>query len=249
MSGPVPFIDARLGRSLARQSARKVDSDLHRVLDRAMRSRILASRRPRPSQRFRENLRVFDRDMRGCVVASLDTELYLVEERRFEPARVLIAWDVFDTASGHRRIALGNVNISRRTGELCARPSGAVIVSEHSMQRIFQRLRTMETRAALRELGDAAALGILFILSRKVFERGKTCFAATPNGLAFAETDLDTGKITTLIYERKLRPEQRAAWAPGPLAKDVGVRFYSSARQPPATGHTHKTGLTTKDVQ
>ena len=66
---------------------------------------------------------------------------------------------------------------------------------------------------------------MLFIRSPKVLERGKTCFAATPNGIAFAETDLDTGKITTWIYERKFRPEQRAAWAPGPLAKDVGVRF------------------------
>lgn len=252
MSGPVPFIDASLGRGLARQSAREVDTDLERLLDRAIRSSALVSQRPRPSQRFKENVRIFERDMRGYVVASLDTDLYLVDEDRFEPARVLFAWDVFDAAPGRRRIALGNINISRRTGDVFARPSGTVVVSEHAMQRVFQRLRAKETRAALRELGDAAAnLWMLFIRSPEVFERGKTCFAATPNGLAFAEIDLDRGliTITTWIDERKLRPEQRAARAPGPLAKDVGVRFYSGARHLPGTGQIHKTTPTTEDLQ
>lgn len=245
MSGPVPFIDASLGRGLARQSVRRLDARLDTQLDRALAGAgPLLSHRPRPKQRLRENLQIFERNLRGLLVSSLEATVFLPDEAVFEPATVLLAWDVRTQETGFPRLALGNINLSHRTGDPVSAPLGAVIISEHALQRVFQRLRTTETRQALRELGDAAAALFMYSIRETwLFHCGQTCFAATPNGLAYAEIDVSTRRITitTWIDAHKLRPEQRALLAPGPAAAKNDIRFYSGAETLPNIGQVHAT--------
>lgn len=244
MSTPAPFIDASLGRGLARQSTRDVDARMDLLIRDAEKGATSFSSRRRPSQRLRENTRVLERMLGNMLVASFDALLYVGERDEVEPARVFLAWDVYETDQGFSRVSLGNMNLSYRTGDRFLHRMGCVIISEHAMQRVYQRLRTMDQQKVLAELGDAAAtLWMHAIREPYEFTPGKTCFATTPHGMAYAEIELDVGlvTITTWIDENKLRPEQQAARTHGIAAKDAAVRYYSNAKHVPGFGQIQKT--------
>jgi hypothetical protein len=230
-----PFVDESLGRGLARETVRRIKA---RMMEAGRRGRGL-SERPRPSQRLKENTQNVEYMFRGLLAAYLDFAFLFPDEEDPEPFRIFFVWDVTDTATGLPRLVLVNLPFSRRTGDFDFHALGIVVISEHALQRVYQRLRTTEIRKAMRELGDAAAtLWIHLIRQPELFEPGKTSFAVTPHGMAYAKVDLDTNIITftTWIDEDKLREDQRAVRFPGAPAKDFGVRFYSGAPHLPTTG-------------
>ena len=240
----VSYIDPSLGRGLARQSARKIDARLDRLVEKATRGDYAASTRPRPAQRLRENTRTLERKLGNLLVASFDALLDVHGQDEIEHARVFLAWDVRETDEGFSRISLGNLNLSYRTGDRFLHRLGGVIISEHAMQRVYQRLRTLDQRKALAELGDAAAtLWMHVIRAPYEFKPGQTCFVDTPHGLAYAEVDLKTNRITfiTWIDESKLRPEQQAVRRLGTDAKALEIQYYSGRRHVPAVGQFQNT--------
>ena len=248
----VPYIDQSLARGLARQSARKIDTRIDRLVEKATRGDYTASTRPRPAQRLRENTRTLERKLGNLLVASFDALLDVHGQDEVEHARVFLAWDVRETDEGFSRISLGNINLSYRTGDRFLHRLGGVVISEHAMQRVYQRLRTLDQRKALAELGDAAATFWMHIIRAPYeFKPGQTCFVDTPHGLAYAEVDLERGLVTfiTWIDESKLRPEQQAVRRPGTDAKTIGIRYYSGRKHVPAVGQFQRTPPTAASSQ
>jgi hypothetical protein len=229
----VPYIDPSLGRGLARQSTRKIDRRVERLAERADRRAFNASIARRPAQRLRENVRTVEREFRGVLVADLDAYL-VVDAETSERCRVFLFWASFLTLDGHLRAGLTHLDFSYATGNECTRTDlNPVIISEHALQRVHQRLRTIDERRALAELGDAAAtLWAARTRSPGMFHQGVSCYVATPHGLAYAEIDPGPGQITitTWIDAQKLRPEQQALRIPGPDAKSLHIRLYSGQK-------------------
>ena len=244
MSGSVPYIDQSLGRGLARQSARKIDARLDRLVEKTEMRMSTFSTRPRPAQRLRENTRTLERILGNLKVASFDALAPVGDRKEIERIRVMLAWDAREIENGCSRVTLGNINLSYRTGDRVSHALGSVIISEHAMQRVYQRLRTLDQRKALAELGDAAAtLWMHVIRTPFEFKPEQTCFVDTPHGLAYAEVDFDRVCITfiTWIDESKLRPEQQAVRRLGTDAKTIGIQYYGGRKHLPAVGQFQNT--------
>lgn len=202
------FVDASLAQGLARQTVRQ----LHNLKW----PWVGHSEKPRPAQRFKDNLARAERLLGALLVARVDVSDLQRVNVDSEAGSVLLAWEGRSIGGPHPQLLLATGFLSRVNGHMIDSPAGGVIVSNHALQRVLQRLRTTDVEQAMRELSSACvALWILayFVIGGTYARHTEEVPLAvsTPRGqaLGYINRTEAVATVTTWIDEAKLRPEQK----------------------------------------
>ena len=225
------FIDNSLAKGLARQAVRKEERQLDRIA-----WRLQASNKPRPAQRLKENLKTLKRYAGRRLVADLRM-LIMPEPGTGDKAKGLVGGLVWSLVRHEdmpgSRFVLTAITVDAGNGDPTERPILDVVLSEHALGSLLQRLKTTDTKTALREVSSAAAAlwaaGSYVLTDRSMqgclhTEKELAMAVGTPHGLAIATLPPMSPSviIKTWVDDGKLHRSQLSMKAL-PLTEGTGI--------------------------
>ena len=218
------FIDNSLAKGLARQAVRNEERHLTRNA-----WKLQASNKPRPTQRLKENLKTLKRYAGRRLVADLRM-IIMPEPGAGNKAKGRVGGLVWSLAKYKdlpgSRFILTPFLMKLEDGDPAEEELGDVVLSEHALGSLLQRLKTTDTEAALHEVSSAAAAlwaACSYTLTSRSMkgdlhtEEELTMAVGTPHGLAiatlppmspsvFIKTWVDDGKLHRSQLSKKALP-------------------------------------------
>jgi hypothetical protein len=144
MTSPLPISNESMARAMLRRTLREAPEQQRKALSRA--SRRYAPTRQRRGPLFRAAVTYMDRCLEGRVLSRTVAG---------QGKSALASWVFWEVLGEPPRTVISRAALDGRHNRLVE--SVMVRVSQHALQRLFQRLRTAEASAALLELMPAAS--------------------------------------------------------------------------------------------